>query len=171
MIDKNTYKGAITILIGTGLVAILIAGGFVVTRVLATDLPNVIHACYKNNNGQMRTVSDINDCLNSETPISWNQLGTQGSQGPQGPAGASGWEKVSSSITPDTTGFAKTTVAVCPSGKKVLGGGVRSLGGGSRKVIGSFPTGSGNGWIGEVAKSVSSDSLGLAVYAICADMN
>lgn len=169
MINKKTFKGATTILIGAGLGAILIASGFVAPKVLAQS--NVIDACYKNNTGQLRIDSNPVSCLNSETQISWDQSGTQGPPGPQGPAGVSGWEKVSSSVTPDTTGFAKSTSAICPSGKKALGGGVRSLGGGSRKIIGSFPSGAGNAWIGEVGKSVASDKLGLEVYAICANTN
>lgn len=146
------------IVFGIAAATLLIAGG---TALATHSNPNELHACYKKTNGQMRFVGDPANCLGSETAISWNQ---------QGPAGVSGWQKVSNSVTPNTSGFAKSTTAVCPGGKKALGGGVRSAGGGSRKIIGSFPTGSGNGWIGEVAKTVSTDALGLTVYVICGNV-
>ncbi len=39
------------------------------TSSFATDGPNVIHACIKKNNGQLRVVSEPSECLPSENPI------------------------------------------------------------------------------------------------------
>lgn len=48
---------------------------------------NVINACFKKNNGQLRIVSNFGQCLPSEIAISWNIVGPQGPPGPQGPSG------------------------------------------------------------------------------------
>lgn len=42
--------------------------------VLAED--DMICGCYKKNNGQLRIVNDLNECLPSEIPISWNKNGS-----------------------------------------------------------------------------------------------
>ena len=51
---------------------------------------NIITACMKTVNGQLRIVSAATQCLPSETAISWNAVGPQGPSGPQGPQGPSG---------------------------------------------------------------------------------
>jgi len=51
---------------------------------------NIINACMKSVNGQLRIVSAATQCLPSETAISWNAVGPQGPAGPQGPQGAQG---------------------------------------------------------------------------------
>jgi hypothetical protein len=51
---------------------------------------NVIHGCYKKNNGQLRIVNNPSQCNPSEVPISWNQVGLQGPEGPQGEPGPPG---------------------------------------------------------------------------------
>lgn len=51
---------------------------------------NVIKACYKKVNGQLRLVKDFGECHPSELPISWNQMGPPGPEGPQGPPGEVG---------------------------------------------------------------------------------
>ena len=48
---------------------------------------DVITACYKKVNGQLRIVSDPSNCNPSETAISWSIVGPEGPQGPQGPTG------------------------------------------------------------------------------------
>ncbi len=53
---------------------------------------NVIYACYKKVNGQLRLVKDFSQCHPSELPISWNQMGPPGPEGPQGPQGPQGPE-------------------------------------------------------------------------------
>ncbi len=60
---------------------------FVVTSLVSAKPPippkptDVIYACYKKVNGQLRIVKDFGQCRPSELPISWNQMG------PPGPAG------------------------------------------------------------------------------------
>jgi hypothetical protein len=52
---------------------------------------NIITACMKTMNGQLRIVSGTAaQCLPSETAISWNAVGPQGPQGPAGPQGPQG---------------------------------------------------------------------------------
>lgn len=51
---------------------------------------NVIHGCYKKNNGQLRIVNNPSQCNPSEVPISWSQVGPQGPEGPQGEPGPPG---------------------------------------------------------------------------------
>jgi Collagen triple helix repeat (20 copies) len=52
----------------------------------------VINGCYGSQNGALRVIDldAAGRCLNSETPISWNQVGPQGDTGPQGPQGIPG---------------------------------------------------------------------------------
>ncbi len=45
---------------------------------------DVIYACYKKVNGQLRIVKDASKCRPSELPISWNQIGPPGPEGPAG---------------------------------------------------------------------------------------
>lgn len=52
------------------------------------DSAGVIHGCIKTQSGQLRVIDTATEqCLPSETAISWNQVGLQG---PQGPAGSQG---------------------------------------------------------------------------------
>jgi hypothetical protein len=93
--------------------------------------------------------------------------GDTGPAGPPGPSGISGYEVVTANV--DVGGFGSTaTEAVCPAGKKVLGGGVwthHSL------VSRSAPTpdlsGSWHGWAGAVSNPFI-DGETITVYAICA---
>src|SRR5262245_26093622 len=53
----------------------------------------VINGCYKTQNGQLRVVGPGDQCLPSETAISWNEVGptgAQGATGDQGPMGLQG---------------------------------------------------------------------------------
>jgi hypothetical protein len=51
---------------------------------------DVIYACYKKVNGQLRIVKDFGQCRPSELPISWNKMGPPGPEGPPGPTGPTG---------------------------------------------------------------------------------
>jgi hypothetical protein len=71
-------------------VAVAIAGG-VTYAVADIGGGGVINGCYKSQNGQLRLIDPASDnCLPSETAISWGQTGTQGPPGPQGPKGDKG---------------------------------------------------------------------------------
>ena len=51
---------------------------------------NVIQACMKINNGQVRIVNSPDECRPSEGYIAWNEIGPVGPQGPPGPQGEQG---------------------------------------------------------------------------------
>jgi hypothetical protein len=78
------------------LAVVAIAGG-VTYAVAEIGGGGVINGCYKSQNGQLRLIDPATDnCLSSETAISWGQTGTQGPKGdkgdpgPEGPAGRRG---------------------------------------------------------------------------------
>lgn len=143
---KNKFMKSL-ILIFAGV--LVMAGG---VALAAHNNPDEIHACYKNNNGQMRFVSDPADCLNSETSISWNQSGIPGPAGPSGipgpaglsgipgpagpsgipgPAGPSGGlSGVTYAIADSTTADQRDAAATaqCPAGTLATGGGWTMLG-------------------------------------------
>jgi hypothetical protein len=74
----------------TAVVLVAIAGG-VTYAVADIGGGGVINGCYKSQNGQLRLIDPATDqCLPSETAISWGQTGTQGPPGPTGPAGPTG---------------------------------------------------------------------------------
>src|SRR5258708_7931431 len=108
------------------------------------DSAGVIHACFKTNSGQLRVIdSPTQQCRKGETAISWNQAGVPGPQGPQGiqgpkgdtgatgaqgvpgiqgPAGVSGLVIVMGPTVSISNSNA-SSAAVCPAGKKAVGGG------------------------------------------------
>jgi hypothetical protein len=69
----------------SAVVLVAIAGG-VTYAVADIGGGGVINGCYKSQNGQLRLIDPASDnCLPSETAISWGQTGTQGPPGPPGP--------------------------------------------------------------------------------------
>jgi len=69
----------------SAVVVVAIAGG-VTYAVADIGSGGVINGCYKSQNGQLRLIDPASDnCLPSETAISWGQTGTQGPPGPPGP--------------------------------------------------------------------------------------
>ena len=62
--------------------------------------------------------------------------------------------------------FTRRTV-FCPGGKRVLGGGGEAQGN-AAILVGSFPTSDGRGWIA-LGRQPGYDSVGISVYAICAN--
>jgi hypothetical protein len=71
----------------------VIAGGLaaaVAAGVVYASGDSVINGCYKTQNGQLRVIGADQECLASETPISWNQAGVQGATGDTGPMGLPG---------------------------------------------------------------------------------
>ena len=72
------------------MVALTVVGGMAVATI--PDANDVIHACYKSSNGDLRAVDSAADCKNSETHLTWNQKGPEGPQGPIGPPGPQGPE-------------------------------------------------------------------------------
>jgi len=93
--------------------------------------------------------------------------GPMGPQGAPGPSGTTGWGYVVRAFRiPDST-YA-TWSSPCPSGKKVLGGGVVSgLGKDGFRVIESGPDGAGTGWTAIVI-NFSGYPVTQYLWAICA---
>lgn len=59
--------------------------------IAAADVDDdIVNACARINNGQLRIVEGPDDCLNSEYPVLWNVEGPQGPQGEQGIPGDPG---------------------------------------------------------------------------------
>jgi hypothetical protein len=84
--------------------------GLILAMLVIMVLPcsgQVINACYRSNNGQLRIVSDPTECRSSEVAISWNIMGPAGPAGPQGPAGGIDLSKIyiSECAPPYETGF------------------------------------------------------------------
>jgi hypothetical protein len=74
----------------TAVAVVAIAGG-VTYAVADIGSGGVINGCYKSQNGQLRLIDPAADnCLPSETAISWGQTGTQGPPGPKGDKGDKG---------------------------------------------------------------------------------
>lgn len=80
----------------------------------ATPSSDVLTACVKKVNGQVRIISSGGKCLPSETAISWNVAGPQGPAGPagpEGPAGQAGPQGPSGVVTTEMVSGAVGTVA------------------------------------------------------------
>ncbi len=99
--------------------------------------------------------------------------GARGPQGPAGPAGAPGIAALERQdvVTTTTNVNVKTISAVCPTGKRVIGGGARVTGAGASRVSinEAFPDSDGTKFNG-VAREVTATALtwALQVYAMCA---
>ena len=96
--------------------------------------------------------------------------GPRGQKGAQGPPGISGLERKDVS-SPSSGSDSKSVVAVCPSGKRVVGGGARVTGSGAAKVsiLENFPDSDGDKW-NAVAREVTATGPAwqLTSYALCA---
>jgi hypothetical protein len=96
--------------------------------------------------------------------------GEKGDAGSAGPPGVSGYEVVSQANS--TPGGINTVSVSCPSGKRVLGGGVNqsSQGAGSGPYAGrSYPVGN-SGWSASVPAPIGTATT-VTVYAICATVS
>ncbi|MBE3012141.1 collagen-like protein [Microbispora sp. NEAU-D428] len=150
-----------------------------------------IHACVASS-GTLRLVKATQQCRSGERRTFWNQAGPQGRTGPQGPAGAqgpvgargatgpagriTGYALVSETRTATGGGVLQASgEAVCPSGKKVVGGGGAPAGVDARKVVQvlSAPTSNGEGWTAafRATEELSPNTLSIRIWAICADVS
>jgi hypothetical protein len=172
-----------------------LVGVVAVAQAAIPDGNGVIHACYSSN-GVLRVVdTGAGDaCKSNEAGLDWNQQGVQGPAGPQGeqgpagpagpqgPAGASGvsgWElvRIDFFVPPgagDLPGTAQDVTVSCPSGKKVLGGGVTTDAWVDSTVRQSGPNGAGTAWHVIIQRTNGGDSPFSGVtpghaYAICAN--
>lgn len=99
--------------------------------------------------------------------------GARGPQGPAGPAGPAGIAALERRdiVTPTNSSGIKTTSAVCPTGKRVIGGGARVQGAGLADVVISeaFPDSDGTKFNGVARESdPTAAAWSLQVYAMCA---
>lgn len=97
--------------------------------------------------------------------------GPAGPQGPQGPAGepgadgVSGYEYVVVGVTVPKLGTAQQD-AVCPSGKRAVGGGMSSSSFAVARVLESAPMNDGRGWTAAMANTSGAAVTGY-VWAVC----
>jgi hypothetical protein len=152
----------------------------------------VISACYTKSGGSLRVIdSTTGTCSSRETSLAWNVQGAKGdpgatgpagpagpagATGAQGPAGISGYEVVEKIESKQPLPFNDDVGPICPTGKKVLGGGYVvqlfndggfvSLGG---PATASYPVGD-NAWNARIDQSVvgSATKATVTVRATCA---
>ena len=97
--------------------------------------------------------------------------GPAGPAGPAGPSGISGWQIVEADSASDGSATKQVT-ASCPSGKRVLGGGLQISGPGKQFVAsnGAYPSANGASFTGEGQNTLPGTPViwQLKVYAICA---
>jgi hypothetical protein len=171
------------VLIGAAAAALAAAG---IAYATIPDANGVYTACKLNVTGTIRLIdpslgntSLLGHCTSLEAQITWNQKGQQGpagpqgptgdtgAQGPAGPAGVSGYEvdtvNANSAASGKSVGDAMSAILVCPSGKKVLGGGES----GDWGIASAAPSSDGTTWT--VSGTVQPDSFaGLEIWAVCA---
>jgi hypothetical protein len=97
--------------------------------------------------------------------------GPVGAQGPQGPPGLSAREQVGAESTL-TSGAPKNVTATCPTGKKIIGGGVEISGAGRARVtVTENKPVADNAWEAEAFEAVATPATWkLVVHAICANV-
>jgi hypothetical protein len=170
---------------------VVMAGALAVMAVGAVQAaipgPNgVINACYDKQSGQVRIVDPTSNlpkpCGPKELPLAWNAQGAaghDGADGTDGTDGVSGYERVMERSDLDST-YDKTTWALCPEGKKVIGGGAGVYGtatGEGQEVIHGVALiqdhpFNDDGWSGRAEEIIPTDSNWvLQVWAICATVN
>ena len=157
-------------------VALLVAlAGTGVAAVSAVPRLSVGTAQLKNNavtSAKVRNASLLRaDFKRGQLPA--GPTGARGPQGPPGPAGAAGIAALERKdvLTPSSSVNSKTISAVCPTGKRVIGGGARVTGVGASRVSinEAYPDSDGTKFNG-VAREVVATGLtwALQVYAMCA---
>ena len=159
-----------------GSVLIVVAGTVVFASI--PDSAGVIHGCYNSVNGVLRVIdSATQECRQSETSISWSQVGPAGAPGPQGPPGPSGVVgiQVVNAASAFDASIYKTVTAFCPAGTKVVSGGAGVFWTDSDPTLHPhllssfvFPAGT-NGWYAEAAApSAATTRWYLQAQALCA---
>jgi hypothetical protein len=100
--------------------------------------------------------------------------GADGATGPRGPAGAggvSGYQLVSSAITNLPNGGSTAFgAAVCPTGKKVVGGGWDTDASKDVFVVSSTPNASGSAWLGTIQNN-STGTVQVVLTAACVSIS
>jgi hypothetical protein len=156
----------------TVLAIVLVAFGSVASSVAGKVGENWEEHCDGNGNSQTSVwaaICDLRDRIDSIelTPGPPGPKGDTGDTGPQGdlgPPGVSGYQIITN-VIPIPTNSVNQFDAWCPSGKKVLGGGVNVAGNSEAAVFGTTPNGD-SGWRGEVY-NINRPAT-MTVLAICA---
>ena len=174
----------------TALIGVLAFSIGSATSAFGLVVNGVVEACYNNATGDLRLTTATRPCITArETAISWNQDSAaeaaaraaadttlQNNIDAEAAARAaadtalqaniasgtalSGYEHVHAISTASAAAFA---VAICPTGKKVLGGGGASSGG---RLVSSFPLAD-DRWAA-VAEQTGTLDVEVTAYAICA---
>lgn len=147
------------------------------------SITGVITACYTTT-GTLRVIDAQagKTCASTDKKVTWNAKGPAGPAGRDGTNGVAGHVIVSNPIDGDihiAPGMAQNVIALCPAGKKVLGGGYNApnLGSGENFTIveSSAPYTSPDGRQGWIAYFENISNLNEAsyvrVHAICAQAN
>lgn len=93
--------------------------------------------------------------------------GPQGEQGPPGESGpVSGWERVGESINLTSAEPHQNVTAMCPAGKRAVGGGYQTFAADDIRVVFSLPSSTGDGW-GVDAILLGGSSATLVAVAVC----
>ena len=132
----------------------------------------VLFACYVPNSGVVYRVNppgspgqsaDLKDACTGEKHIlfSWSQVG------PQGVPGLSGYERVEGATVTVAPNTLQVATAVCPTGKKVLGGGYIFPGGAFSMELTSSRPDSDDTWA-VFAQSEVSSNVTMKAFAVCA---
>jgi hypothetical protein len=136
--------------------------------------PPVIEACYVPASGtiyRIKAPNAPNACLSpAHAPFTWNQQGPAGPKGDAGPAATLGYARVGTNPFNVQRGVYTTASKDCPSGKKVVGGGVEVVGSTTSSQVNldikeSYPS-SVSQWRVVLANTASTDFQAI-VYAIC----
>lgn len=154
----------------------LVALGAAPETALAQD--EVVDACVHQGSGVLYLREDRGSagdtCTNRDQEIQWNQ---QGPAGPQGPPGISGYEIVRTECS-EGGNCSPSVAAICPTGKRVLGGGYEQSDVGQSFDSGTVnpdyvgPSEDGTRWKVEGPQAFFAthfpSSASIVVYAICA---
>jgi hypothetical protein len=150
--------------------------GAVVVGVIASHAQAAVVICERKGKLKLRQEA----CTAKETAVAASELGVTGAQGPagvngtDGAPGLSGVEIVTAegNVVINLSGVSSAT-AICPPGKKVLGGGVSmgflvgSVSAQSVRQSLPFTMAATEGWYGELEATVN-DDWGVRVHAVCA---
>jgi hypothetical protein len=160
------FMGAFGAVIGTGITSMVSAHGGDETLVHACvrDLPPAtgpLSSLFNTllRNGDVRVVDADEECHAGEIALDWPKAGD---------GGLTGYEVVEAEKA--TAASSVEGLAECPSGKRVIGGGV--YGPPSFFVVHSYPVESLNTWTGAMASLDGAvHPITIVVYAVCAEVS
>ena len=166
-LGRNTIVLAAVVLVGAGAAA---------TAVAATGDTSQINGCVSST-GALRVVSAGTACKKGETPLGWNQQGTQGEPGaagpqrpagPAGPAGDADVTYVTETLTvpagPNAIG--DLPPVACPANTEVVNGTAQAASGEYTIVTNGYIDTEANGWVFLYGNDGSSVTLAAKVACV-----